>query len=94
MWECGLKCFISLALYCAYVVAPHVGVWIEILKLMGGMPSYSVAPHVGVWIEILKVVNFVEGKMVAPHVGVWIEIMVSIPAKNDLLGRSPCGSVD
>ena len=52
LWECGLKfCTLYLVL-CLSIVAPFVGVWIEI----GGVTSSGilvfVAPFVGVWIEI------------------------------------------
>ena len=40
-----------------FIVAPFVGVWIEIFTLLylGGLPP--VAPFVGVWIEIVVLPN-------------------------------------
>ena len=35
-------------------VAPFVGVWIEIIMIVGAISSAFVAPFVGVWIEIIK----------------------------------------
>ncbi len=32
-------------------VTPHVGVWIETIKLAIIRKDYEVTPHVGVWIE-------------------------------------------
>ena len=39
-----------------YDVAPHVGVWIEIIILHLLSSSAIVAPHVGVWIEIISAI--------------------------------------
>ena len=35
------------------MVAPHVGAWIEIVRLKPSVPVSLVAPHVGAWIEII-----------------------------------------
>ena len=35
-------------------VAPHVGAWIEIIKIEPEAAAIIVAPHVGAWIEILS----------------------------------------
>ena len=35
------------------IVAPFVGVWIEILELISLIELIPVAPFVGVWIEIM-----------------------------------------
>ena len=35
----------------AFVVTPHVGVWIETLQTIGNNSISDVTPHVGVWIE-------------------------------------------
>ena len=57
-----------------YVVAPHVGAWIEIVHTRLYAWLSDVAPHVGAWIEILKAACRLESIYVAPHVGAWIEI--------------------
>ena len=36
------------------MVAPFVGVWIEIFPIFGTEDRMEVAPFVGVWIEIYK----------------------------------------
>ena len=38
------------------MVAPFVGVWIEIPMLPSVLSGYTVAPFVGVWIEIIYAV--------------------------------------
>ena len=56
-------------------VAPHVGAWIEILRLVVIFIDFFVAPHVGAWIEIITRVGTGKTSLVAPHVGAWIEIL-------------------
>jgi len=51
MWGRGLK-LISTKCYKLHQVAPHVGAWIETLKMqLQYQQQLYVAPHVGAWIE-------------------------------------------
>ena len=67
------------------MVAPLVGVWIEIMGCW--VTAYArarVAPLVGVWIEILfSILKMIRIK-VAPLVGVWIEIIGLLDNKSTL----------
>ena len=58
----------------ATAVAPLVGAWIEIYKLIFCASNNKVAPLVGAWIEIRE--TFINSALqsVAPLVGAWIEI--------------------
>ena len=60
------------------MVAPFVGVWIEINESPDIISNHHVAPFVGVWIEILRQLRTIEIIMVAPFVGVWIEIVIKL----------------
>ena len=51
-WECGLKSSGTTCECIKQIVAPFVGVWIEILGYAGLYECVKVAPFVGVWIEI------------------------------------------
>ena len=51
-WECGLKCIFYQFLLRQVLVAPFVGVWIEICEMHYNKFNITVAPFVGVWIEI------------------------------------------
>ena len=73
-WECGLKYDFTCVPLLVVVVAPFVGVWIEICTLPSGTGSPCVAPFVGVWIEIILILASSSYCSVAPFVGVWIEI--------------------
>ena len=56
-WERGLKS-ISAAFASRFEpVAPLVGAWIEIYKLITSPTQYPVAPLVGAWIEIYYFLN-------------------------------------
>ena len=55
-------------------VAPFVGAWIEIHKLIKENTYELVAPFVGAWIEMVKCVQWKCDFYVAPFVGAWIEI--------------------
>jgi len=57
-----------------FIVAPHVGAWIEIYGKFAQDLSGIVAPHVGAWIEIDSSKECSMKQKVAPHVGAWIEI--------------------
>ena len=77
------------------MVAPFVGVWIEINLNIGiNTGGYIVAPFVGVWIEITLSATLSAGNYVAPFVGVWIEILMNRIALVVLRSRSLRGSVD
>ena len=76
------------------MVAPFVGVWIEMLNLFAAFVAGGVAPFVGVWIEIREYIKMVVKTRVAPFVGVWIEIMKVILTRNTQKSRSLRGSVD
>ena len=52
MRECGLKFESNRALDTRRNVAPHAGVWIEILIYSSFTNPLFVAPHAGVWIEM------------------------------------------
>ena len=58
------------------VVAPLVGVWIEISLFSQSFLYIIVAPLVGVWIEIVSWRKKVLQAIVAPLVGVWIEMVI------------------
>ena len=75
--ECGLKLDIVLYLIFNSSVAPHAGVWIEMLPCEYADCRYPVAPHAGVWIEIKTTQKASRLQIVAPHAGVWIEICIS-----------------
>ena len=60
------------------MVAPFVGVWIEIIKVLSSLKNSLVAPFVGVWIEITWYRILRDRVLVAPFVGVWIEIYLKI----------------
>ena len=51
MWVRGLKQKILIFVIRVIYVAPHVGAWIETLRLLGHQQRLNVAPHVGAWIE-------------------------------------------
>ena len=59
----------------AFLVAPHVGAWIEIRNQDVSISVGAVAPHVGAWIEIQDPCPKITPAVVAPHVGAWIEII-------------------
>ena len=50
----GLKHLINITLCTSLLVAPHVGAWIETIRLAEANADKAVAPHVGAWIETLK----------------------------------------
>ena len=50
----GLKFSVSLVLGTQWLVAPHWGAWIEIIKVICKRNTARVAPHWGAWIEISK----------------------------------------
>ena len=75
-------------------VTPHVGVWIETIKMRRTSRHILVTPHVGVWIETFSnLLNFTP-YFVTPHVGVWIETLLASLVGYRLRRHSPCGSVD
>ena len=76
------------------MVAPFVGVWIEIPMLPSVLSGYTVAPFVGVWIEIELLQDCYPWMQVAPFVGVWIEIIFRLFSSALMLCRSLRGSVD
>ena len=51
-WECGLKSPQVQSPLKILIVAPFVGVWIEIPEDSSTFLTGSVAPFVGVWIEM------------------------------------------
>ena len=57
MWERGLKLEMYLGAQGQYRVAPHVGAWIETLKVPIPTEGDEVAPHVGAWIETVLAIN-------------------------------------
>ena len=75
-------------------VTPLVGVWIEICSFKDKVVQHCVTPLVGVWIEILKTVGRMVALLVTPLVGVWIEMIDEFIYTKNLIGHSPCGSVD
>ena len=76
------------------VVAPFVGVWIEISNNSSSEESGEVAPFVGVWIEIKHSLIAFLFDFVAPFVGVWIEMLYVMSPKSYTVCRSLRGSVD
>ena len=58
-----------------FAVAPHAGVWIEMMMTIYLPIILCVAPHAGVWIEIKNIVGVSPSAGVAPHAGVWIEML-------------------
>ena len=50
-WVRGLKLFLVVIISKIYIVAPHVGAWIETTYSLGSYTLAEVAPHVGAWIE-------------------------------------------
>ena len=76
------------------MVAPHAGVWIEIMRDVMITDTRRVAPHAGVWIEITDTEEALGSAGVAPHAGVWIEIRKQPRVRYPTECRSPCGSVD
>ena len=76
------------------IVAPFVGVWIEIFVFVVSLPWSKVAPFVGVWIEIPDHHICPRIFRVAPFVGVWIEINCNMYFLTMKDRRSLCGSVD
>ena len=77
-----------------YHVAPLVGAWIEIRKIIVAIYFFIVAPLVGAWIEIVICGTTTGITGVAPLVGAWIEILKNAWTISCLTGRSPRGSVD
>ena len=61
-------------------VAPHVGAWIEIRRLLALQREQRVAPHVGAWIEISISITSFQFFLVAPHVGAWINPTKTTPS--------------
>ena len=53
MWVRGLKLIIILLPISIFLVAPHVGAWIETNLTIDTDTKAKVAPHVGAWIETL-----------------------------------------
>ena len=51
MWVRGLKQVTCADGQTRFVVAPHVGAWIETQIILSERFSEVVAPHVGAWIE-------------------------------------------
>ena len=51
-WVRGLKFLFNPVRERGYIVAPHVGAWIEIYYSPVMPIAQRVAPHVGAWIEI------------------------------------------
>ena len=56
------------------VVAPRVGVGIEMSLKNRQRLAEQVAPHAGAWIEIYRQCGAQQSAPVAPHVGAWIEM--------------------
>jgi len=52
-WVRGLKYLVFETLMHFDEVAPPVGAWIEIVKVLEAIEAMGVAPPVGAWIEIL-----------------------------------------
>ena len=75
-------------------VTPFVGVWIEMIKIIGLPSSNIVTPFVGVWIEILQQHSPAQLFPVTPFVGVWIEIDNLQSLKTPYRCHSLRGSVD
>ena len=73
--ERGLKCLSDNAGKIAWLVAPFVGAWIEIIYLAFSRLPEQVAPFVGAWIEICIFYTFYTIYTVAPFVGAWIEML-------------------
>ena len=76
------------------MVTPLAGVWIEIpqFPLLTGTPP--VTPLAGVWIEIVMLSQEFIELSVTPLAGVWIEILQLNDFQGNIVGHSPCGSVD
>ena len=75
-------------------VAPHTGMWIEILHQADLFHVSVVAPHTGMWIEMGAAGADWGGASVAPHTGMWIEITPSASRPMRPAGCSPHGDVD
>ena len=82
LWERGLK---SLCRVFGMLspVAPLVGAWIEILRLLFYQAVVLVAPLVGAWIEITTVSDSSCFPLVAPLVGAWIEMGHAVCDRGD-----------
>ena len=89
-----MKYISRIVTHIAVRVTPHVGVWIEILKVTVFAVLFVVTPHVGVWIEIDIILSFRSFVLVTPHVGVWIEICQHLCTVAKQERHSPRGSVD
>ena len=63
---------------CIFAVAPLVGAWIEIIKILSNKFPQIVAPLVGAWIEIRRPLKLSKTNPVAPLVGAWIEILMEV----------------
>ena len=75
LWECGLKFHDFVPDLLASVVAPFVGVWIEICCFyFSGDPVFRRSLCGSVDWNLFKDTDRLQSK-VAPFVGVWIEIM-------------------
>ena len=73
MWVRGLKHIMKKYTLRIYIVAPHVGAWIETDVML--YPATLLPSH-PMWVRGLKqVLTFVnkDELEVAPHVGAWIE---------------------
>ena len=78
-----------------FVVAPHVGAWIETcVRELKGKSGFEVAPHVGAWIETKIRCITLSLPLVAPHVGAWIETESQSGNEAKPRSRAPCGRVD
>ena len=73
MWERGLKHPRKEQSTFCYMVAPHVGAWVETGNSICAVMSSRVAPHVGAWVETLGFGHVYPVYCVAPHVGAWVE---------------------
>ena len=87
-WVRGLKLEVKEITLSDMSVAPHVGVWIEILVYKCNGKKFKVAPHVGAWIEMPVSASHTSHSEVAPHVGAWIEIPQGV-GENSLVESHP-----
>ena len=93
-WVRGLKSMQENTLYKGYLVAPHMGAWIEISQMDTYEAVRLVAPHMGAWIEISTYIPACTSSPVAPHMGAWIEIKCQSWHCSQKLRRTPHGCVD
>ncbi len=79
----------------AIIVAPHVGAWIETVKIALTNLKLIVAPHVGAWIETLEErLKDEESNRSRPTWARGLKLGVVVQRDASQGGRAPRGRVD